>query len=88
MQIHHDDRPPGALAHGPVKTNDIERVRGDIAQAAKGAAGYALSRTIAGAGTRVPPRAPRRHCTCRRGGARAGKRVNATGRGQHLPSCA
>ena len=44
MQIHHDDRPPGALAHGPVKTNDIERVRGDIAQAAKGAAGTALTR--------------------------------------------
>jgi hypothetical protein len=32
-RIHHDDRPPGALAHGAVKTSDIERVRGDVAAA-------------------------------------------------------
>lgn len=42
--FHHDDPPPGALAHGAIKTTDIERVRGDIAQAAKDAAGTALAR--------------------------------------------
>jgi hypothetical protein len=26
----HDERPPGALAHGPVKSDDIERVRRDV----------------------------------------------------------
>jgi len=33
MLNHHDDRPPGALAHGATKPSDIERVRGDIARA-------------------------------------------------------
>jgi hypothetical protein len=33
MLTHHDDRPPGALAHGATKPSDIERVRDDIAQA-------------------------------------------------------
>ena len=28
----HDERPPGALAHGPVKSGDIERVRRDVDQ--------------------------------------------------------
>jgi len=26
----HDERPPSALAHGPVKSEDIERVRRDV----------------------------------------------------------
>ena len=26
----HDERPPGALAHGPVKSDDIERIRRDV----------------------------------------------------------
>lgn len=26
----HEERPPGALAHGPVKGDDIERVRRDV----------------------------------------------------------
>jgi hypothetical protein len=26
----HAERPPGALAHGPVKSGDIERVRRDV----------------------------------------------------------
>ena len=33
MLEHHDDRPPGALAHGATKPSDIERVRSDIRQA-------------------------------------------------------
>jgi MFS family permease len=28
----HEERPPSALAHGPVKSDDIERVRGDVDQ--------------------------------------------------------
>jgi hypothetical protein len=26
----HEERPPNALAHGPVKSDDIERVRRDV----------------------------------------------------------
>ena len=26
----HDERPPATLAHGPVKSDDIERVRRDV----------------------------------------------------------
>ena len=26
----HEERPPNALAHGPVKSEDIERVRRDV----------------------------------------------------------
>jgi hypothetical protein len=33
MLKHHDDRPPDALAHGPAKASDIERVRRDMARA-------------------------------------------------------
>jgi hypothetical protein len=29
----HRDRPPGALAHGPAKPSDIERVRKDVDEA-------------------------------------------------------
>lgn len=29
----HRDRPPGALAHGPAKPDDIERVRRDVDEA-------------------------------------------------------
>ena len=29
----HEERPPSALAHGPVKSGDIERVRRDVDQA-------------------------------------------------------
>jgi hypothetical protein len=29
----HRDRPPSALAHGPAKTSDIERVRRDVDEA-------------------------------------------------------
>ena len=28
----HEERPPSALAHGPVKSGDIERVRRDVDQ--------------------------------------------------------
>jgi hypothetical protein len=28
----HEERPPDALAHGPVKSDDIERVRRDVDQ--------------------------------------------------------
>jgi hypothetical protein len=28
----HEERPPSALAHGPVKSDDIERVRSDVDQ--------------------------------------------------------
>ena len=28
----HEERPPNALAHGPVKTDDIERVRREVDQ--------------------------------------------------------
>lgn len=28
----HEERPPDALAHGPVKSGDIERVRRDVDQ--------------------------------------------------------
>ena len=28
----HEERPPTALAHGPVKSDDIERVRRDVDQ--------------------------------------------------------
>jgi hypothetical protein len=27
---HHEERPPSTLAHGPVKCDDIERVRRDV----------------------------------------------------------
>jgi hypothetical protein len=33
MPKHHHDRPPGALAHGPTTSSDIERVRRAIAHA-------------------------------------------------------
>jgi len=33
MHKQHDDRRPEALAHGPAKASDIERVRRDIARA-------------------------------------------------------
>jgi hypothetical protein len=41
VRIHHDDRPPGALAHGAIKPSDIERVRGDVARAEQCVAGTA-----------------------------------------------
>ena len=28
----HEERPPSALAHGPVKSGDVERVRRDVDQ--------------------------------------------------------
>ena len=28
----HEERPPSALAHGPVKSDDVERVRRDVDQ--------------------------------------------------------
>jgi hypothetical protein len=28
----HEERPPSALAHGPVKSDDIERVRRDVGE--------------------------------------------------------
>jgi hypothetical protein len=28
----HEERPPNALAHGPVKSDDIERVRRDVGE--------------------------------------------------------
>jgi hypothetical protein len=31
----HDERPPSALAHGPAKSSDIERVRQDVVRAEK-----------------------------------------------------
>lgn len=33
MLKHHEDRPPGALAHGAVQSSSIERVRRDMGQA-------------------------------------------------------
>jgi hypothetical protein len=31
--LHHEERPAGALAHGPAKPDDIERVRRDVGTA-------------------------------------------------------
>lgn len=28
----HEERPPNALAHGPVKSDDVERVRRDVGE--------------------------------------------------------
>jgi hypothetical protein len=52
VRIHHDDRPPGALAHGAIKPSDIERVRGDVARAEQCVAGTAALARGGRAGSR------------------------------------